>query len=32
MDPNPEVNDIYEIIGETFIKPKKEYIYYIYNN
>lgn len=27
IDPNPEGEDI--IIGETFIKPKKEYIYYI---
>lgn len=32
MDPNPEINKIYEVFGETFIKPKKEYIYYIDNN
>ena len=32
VDPNPEVNEIYEVFGETFIKPKKEYIYYINNN
>ena len=32
MDPNPEVNSTYEIFGETFIKPKKEYTYYINNN
>ena len=32
MDPNPEVNEIYEVIGETFIKPKKEYNYYINNS
>lgn len=31
IDPNPEVNDIYEVFGETFIKPKKEYQYYINN-
>lgn len=32
VDPNPEVNEIYEVIGETFIKPKKEYAYYIKNS
>lgn len=32
VDPNPEVNKAYEVQGETFIKPKKEYIYYINNN
>lgn len=32
VDPNPEVNEIYEVFGETFIKPKKEYIYYINNS
>lgn len=31
IDPNPEVNDAYEIFGDTFIKPKKEYQYYINN-
>ena len=31
IDPNPEVNDAYEVFGETFIKPKKEYQYYIDN-
>ena len=31
-DPNSEVSGTYEVYGETFIKPKKEYIYYIYNN
>ena len=31
IDPNPEVSDMYEIFGETFIKPKKEYQYYIDN-
>ena len=29
MDPNPEINTEFQIYGETFIKPKKEYIYYI---
>lgn len=29
MDPNPEVNTEFQIYGETFIKPKKEYVYYI---
>ena len=32
IDPNPNVNSIYEIYGEIFIKPKKEYNYYIINN
>ena len=31
IDPNPEVSDAYEIFGDTFIKPKKEYQYYINN-
>lgn len=31
IDPNPEVNDAYEVFGDTFIKPKKEYQYYINN-
>lgn len=31
MDPNPEVNEMYEIIGDVFIKPKKAYTYYITN-
>ena len=31
VDPNPEVNETYEVYGETFIKPKKEYTYYIKN-
>ena len=29
MDPNPEIDTEFQIYGETFIKPKKEYIYYI---
>lgn len=29
MDPNPEINTEFQIYGETFIKPKKEYIYYV---
>lgn len=29
IDPNPESESNYSIIGETFIKPKREYIYYI---
>ena len=29
IDPNPEPESKYFIHGETFIKPKKEYIYYI---
>ena len=32
IDPNPEVDNEYEIFGFTFIKPKKEYEYYIYNS
>ena len=32
LDPNPEVNEAYEVNGETFIKPKKEYTYYINNS
>ena len=33
VDPNPEnTNDVYDIIGETFIKPKKKYDYYIFNS
>lgn len=32
VDPNPEIDNVYEVFGETFIRPKKEYIYYIYNN
>lgn len=32
IDPNPDVNSIYEVYGEIFIKPKKEYNYYIINN
>ena len=31
LDPNKDVNDEYEVFGFTFIKPKKEYIYYIHN-
>jgi hypothetical protein len=31
IDPNPETNTTYEIFGETFIKPKKVYEYYINN-
>jgi hypothetical protein len=31
IDPNPEVSDAYEVFGDTFIKPKKEYQYYINN-
>lgn len=31
IDPNPETNSTYEIFGETFIKPKKVYEYYINN-
>ena len=31
IDPNPEVSETYEVFGETFIKPKKEYNYYINN-
>lgn len=31
IDPNPEVSDTYEVFGDTFIKPKKEYQYYINN-
>ena len=29
IDPNPEVETEFQIYGDTFIKPKKEYIYYI---
>ena len=29
MDPNPEIDTEFQIYGETFIKPKKEYIYYV---
>jgi hypothetical protein len=29
IDPNPEVETQFFICGDTFIKPKKEYIYYI---
>ena len=29
VDPNPEATTEFQIFGETFIKPKKEYIYYI---
>jgi hypothetical protein len=31
LDPNIDVNDEFEVFGFTFIKPKKEYIYYIHN-
>ena len=29
IDPNPEVETEFQIYGDTFIKPKKEYVYYI---
>lgn len=29
LDPNPEVDSKKSIIGDTFIRPKKEYIYYV---
>ena len=32
LDPNPDVNQIFEVFGETFIKPKKQYDYYIGNS
>lgn len=32
LDPNININDKFEIFGPTFIKPKKEYTYYIHNN
>ena len=32
LDPNPEVSQVFEIIGETFIKPKKTYEYAIANS
>ena len=32
IDPNPEVETEFFINGDTFIKPKKEYIYYIDNS
>ena len=31
LDPNPEINGTFEIVGDTFIKPKKAYDYYIHN-
>jgi hypothetical protein len=32
VDPNPDVGDECEVFGFTFIKPKKEYEYFIYNS
>lgn len=32
VDPNEDVNTVYEVYGDTFIKPKKEYTYYINNS
>lgn len=32
IDPNPDVKDEYEIFGFTFIKPKKEYEYFVHNS
>lgn len=32
IDPNPETSDKFQIFGDTFIKPKKEYIYYVKNS
>ena len=29
IDPNPEIETDFQIYGDTFIKPKKEYVYYI---
>ena len=29
IDPNPEIETEFQIYGDTFIKPKKEYVYYI---
>ena len=31
VDPNPDDNNTFEVVGETFIKPKKTYEYYIFN-
>ena len=31
LDPNPEVNGTFEIVGDIFIKPKKAYDYYIHS-
>lgn len=32
LDPNPEINDVFEIVGETFIKPQTVQNYYIFNS
>ena len=32
LDPNKDVNDNYEVIGETFIKPQTVQSYYIFNS